>query len=469
MIVFVPELYTLLMAGVFFALSLGSNNARRDFRLAFILATVGLAICVAWVGARGMMFSGTYQVDVFSQVFKCLVFMGFFLAVSLCGSLDGVEEHRHSEFYLLMAVCTLALMLLVSCVHLLTLYIALELSSYSLYILVYLRKGYEKGIESAIKYFIIGATASALMLFGFALLYGTGQSGYLSDLVRQLPARMSEPVVLIGFILSLSGFFFKLALFPFHFWAPDAYEGAPHQASTYIATASKVAAIAVLLRMVALSGGSEQLAWFLIVLSIASMSVGNLAAIVQQDLKRMLAFSSVAHAGYVMIGILSMNALGIAGAVFYALSLLVMKFACFMVVVKASSDGRNIAIGGLAGLHKRAPMLALALMLALFGLAGIPPTMGFTAKLLVFTAAMKTGLLWLVIVAMLNVVISLYYYLLVVKAAYFQEAAADAAPIPVSVPLQLLALGLVIIMILGGIYPHYLIEIAQAAASGIGF
>ncbi|MFP4225711.1 MAG: NADH-quinone oxidoreductase subunit N [Desulfobacterales bacterium] len=469
MIVFVPELYTLIAAGVFFALSLASNNARRDFRLAFILSAVGLVICVAWVGSRGILFAGTYQVDAFSQVFKCLLYMGFFLVVCLCERLDGVEARRHSEFYLLLALCTLALMLLVSCVHLLPLYIALELSSYSLYILVYLRRGYEKGIESAIKYFIIGATASAVMLFGFALLYGTGQSGYLVDLIQELPARMNEPVVLIGFILSLSGFFFKLALFPFHFWAPDAYEGAPHQAAAYIATASKAAAIAVLLRLVALSGGSEQLAWFLIVLSIASMTIGNLAAVVQKDLKRLLAFSSVAHAGYVMIGILSMNALGISSAIFYALSLLVMKFACFMVVVKASSNGGNISISDLAGLHQRAPMLALALMLALFGLAGIPPTIGFTAKLLVFTAAMETGLLWLVLVAMLNVVISLYYYLLVIKAAYFTEPSGDAAPIPVSTSLQVLAVGLILVMILGGIYPHHLIELAQTAASSIGY
>ena len=192
MIVFVPELYTLIAAGVFFALSLASDNARRDFRLAFILAAVGLVICVAWVGSRGILFAGTYQVDAFSQVFKCLLYMGFFLVVCLCERLDGVEVRRHSEFYLLITLCTLALMLLVSCVHLLPLYIALELSSYSLYILVYLRKGYEKGIESAIKYFIIGATASAVMLFGFALLYGTGQSGYLIDLIQALPARTSR-------------------------------------------------------------------------------------------------------------------------------------------------------------------------------------------------------------------------------------------------------------------------------------
>ncbi|MFW5902075.1 MAG: NADH-quinone oxidoreductase subunit N, partial [Thermodesulfobacteriota bacterium] len=359
MIYFVPELYTLFAAGIFLLLSLLKDAPRRDFNLAVGLSALGILICLVWLGAQGLIFAGTYQVDTFSQVFKSLIYMGFFLVVGLCGNLAGVEEKRHSEFYFLLFICTLALMLLVSCVHLLTLYLALELSSYSLYILVYLRKGYEKGIEAAIKYFIIGASASAIMLFGFALLYGTGQSGYLADLVRDLPFRIGEPVVLIGLILSLSGFFFKLALFPFHFWAPDAYEAAPHQVSAYIATASKVAAIAVLLRITALSGQGGQLAWLLVVLAVFSMTAGNLAAMVQKDFKRLLAFSSVAHAGYVMIAILSMNRLGTESAIFYALSLLVMKLTCFMIVVQAAPGGGNIELRQLAGFHRRAPLLAL--------------------------------------------------------------------------------------------------------------
>jgi len=467
MIYFVPELYTLFAAGIFFVLSLVKDAPRRDFNLAVGLSALGILICLLWLGAQGLIFSGTYQVDTFSQVFKCLVYMGLFLVVSLCGSLAGVDEKRHSEFYFLLFICTLALMLLVSCVHLLTLYLALELSSYSLYILVYLRKGYEKGIEAAIKYFIIGASASAIMLFGFALLYGTGQSGYLADLVRDLPFRIGEPVVLIGLILSLSGFFFKLALFPFHFWAPDAYEAAPHQVSAYIATASKVAAIAVLLRITALSGQGGQLAWLLVVLAVFSMTAGNLAAVVQKDFKRLLAFSSVAHAGYVMIAILSMNRLGTESAIFYAISLLVMKLACFMIVVQAAPNGGNIELRQLAGLHRRAPLLALALMLALFGLAGIPPTIGFTAKLLVFTAAVKAGFLWLVLVAMINVVISLYYYLRVVKAAYFTEPEGEVRPMAVSLPMQGLALFLIAAMIAGGLYPNPLIEMADAMAASL--
>ncbi len=464
----IPELYTLAAAGVFFLFCLGRADSRRDYAAAMILSAIGLCSAVWSVGFQGILFEGVYRIDLYSQVFKVLVYCGFFLAVFLCADLSGVDQSRHSEFYFLLTLCTLAMMLLVSCVHLLAIYIALELSSYSLYVLVYLRRGYEKGLESALKYFIIGAVSSALMLFGFALVYGTLQSAYVVDLIRDLPGKIHEPVVLAGFVLALSGFFFKLAIFPFHFWAPDAYEGAPHQVSAYIATASKVAAMAVLLRILALSGGqSDRLAWLLIALSIASMTVGNLAAMAQKDLKRVLAFSSVAHAGYVMIGILSFTALGYAGAVFYGMSLLVMKFTCFMAVVKASKNGGNINIEDLAGLHYRAPVLALALLLALFGLAGIPPTIGFTAKLLIFTAAMKQGLLWLVIAAMFNVVISLYYYLQILKAAYFIEPEGQPSPIVVSTPLKLLALAMILLMVAGGLYPGPVIELAGAMTMGL--
>lgn len=272
-------------------------------------------------------------------------------------------------------------------------------------------------------------------------------------------------MVAIGLVLTLCGFFFKLAVFPFHFWAPDVYEGAANQVATYIATASKAAAIAILMRTVALSGaGSAYLVHILVTLSIVSMTVGNLTAIVQRDLKRLLAYSSIAHAGYVLIGILSMNQAGYASAIFYALSLLVMKFTCFLVVVKVADDGRNLNVEHLAGLHRRSPILAMALMLALFGLAGIPPTIGFTGKLLIFTAAMEKGYFFLVLIAMINVVISLYYYLLVLKAAYLLEPETELPELQISPSIKVLAGALISVMIGAGFFPTYLIELAKAAA-----
>jgi NADH-quinone oxidoreductase subunit N len=441
-------------------------RSEQVYFIALILASVGVGVCLACVRLTGDLFSGVYRVDLFSQVFKVMLSMGLFLVVCLCTELEGIEERLHPEFYFLLTVCTLAMMMLVSSVHLLTVYVALELSSYSLYTLVFLRKGRGRGVDAGLKYFLIGASASAMMLFGLALLYGGIQAAYLVDILKILPDAINRPVVIIALVLLLSGFFFKLAVFPFHFWAPDVYENAANQVTTYIATASKVAAIAILMRIVALSGaGSAYLVHMLVTLSIVSMTLGNLAAVVQKDLKRLLAYSSIAHAGYVLIGILSMNPEGYTSAVFYALSLLMMKFTCFLVVVKVADDGRNLDIEHLAGLHRRSPILAMALMLALFGLAGIPPTIGFTGKLLVFTAAMQKGYFTLVLIAMINVVISLYYYILVLKAAYLLEPAEELPDLRISSSIKVLAGLLIFGMVAGGIFPNYIIELSRAAAA----
>ncbi|MEJ2655900.1 MAG: NADH-quinone oxidoreductase subunit N [Desulfobacterales bacterium] len=468
-IIFSPESYFLISAVVFLGLSMVRRiRPEQVYFIALILASVGVGVCLACVRLTGDIFSGAYRIDLFSQVFKVMLSMGLFLVVCLCTELEGIEKRYHPEFYFLLFICTLSMMMLVSSVHLLAILVALELSSYSLYTLVFLRKGRDRGIDAGLKYFIIGASATAMMLFGFALLYGSIQAAYLVEILKILPSVINRPVVIIALILLLSGFFFKLAAFPFHIWAPDVYESAANQVAAYIATASKVAAIAVLMRIIALSaGGSAYLVHILVTLSIISMTIGNLAAIVQKDLKRLLAFSSIAHAGYVLIGILSMSPAGYSSAIFYALSLLMMKFTCFLVVVKVADDGRNLDIEHLAGLHRRSPILALALMMALFGLAGIPPTIGFTGKLLIFTAAMEKGYFALVLIAMINVLISLYYYLLVVKAAYLLEPGEDLPELKVAPSIKVLAGLLVFGMVAGGMFPNYIIELTRVAASSL--
>ncbi len=466
---FIPELYFILVIGVFLCLAMVVQpNPRRDFFIALILATVGVVVCLASVKLEGTLFFNVYRVDLFSQIFKLILATGFFLVICICTELKGIQEHHHPEFYLLMTTCTLAMMLLVSSVELLTIYVALELSSYSLYLLVPLRKGYGVHVESGIKYFLVGAFTSAVMLFGIASLYGVVHTTYVAEIITVLPSVIGRPAAIIGLLLTLCGFFFKLAVFPFHFWAPDAYQGAANQVTAYIATASKVAAVAILTRMVALSTGSSiYLVHVLVTLSIASMTLGNLVAIVQKDMKRLLAYSSISHAGYVLIGILSMNQSGYAGAIFYAVAYLIMKFTCFLVVVKVAYDGSDLKIAQLAGLHSRSPMLAMALMLGVFGLAGIPPTIGFTGKFLVFAAAMKKGYFTLVLIAMINVVISLYYYILVVRAAYLLDSDPSLPRLQVSIPTKMLTVALVTAMLVLGIFPQYLLELARAAARAL--
>ncbi len=468
-LLFSPELFFVTMAAVFFGLSLQRKvNARSTYVVAVALASVGVLIAVMSAKLEGMLFFDSYRVDFFSQVFKILIALGTFLVIFVCDELKGVEDSRHPEFYFLVSICTLGMMMLVSAVELLTVYISLELSSYTLYLLVPMRRGLERNDEAAVKYFMIGACASALMIFGISYLFGVTHTTYIADMIRILPSVMGQPAAIIGLILTLSGFFFKQALFPFHSWAPDVYEGSANQITVYIATASKMAAAAMVIRFVGLAGGSSvYLKQALVVLCVLSMSFGNLVAIIQKDVKRLLAYSSIAHAGYMLMGILSMTERGYASAIFYAAAYLVMNFACFMVVVKIAADGKNLKIKELAGLHKRSPLLAMTLMLGLFGLAGIPPTVGFTGKFYVFAAAMEQGYLTLVVIGMVNATISLYYYLIVIKAAYLLEPVEEYPVIRVDSRYRAMSIALVMVMVYLGMFPDRFITLAEAAAKSL--
>ncbi|MBC7357979.1 MAG: NADH-quinone oxidoreductase subunit N [Desulfacinum sp.] len=464
---FTPELFYVAMAAVFFVGSLQRRvDSRRLYRWAVALAGVGLVVSVACTRLEGFLFFDSYKVDLFSQFFKVLIALGTFFVILVCSELHGIDPRKHAEFYFLLAVCTLAMMMLVSAVELLTIYIALELSSYSLYLMVPMRHRADPYVESGIKYFMVGATASAMMIFGLSYLFGMTHTTYVAEMVQVLPGLLHQPAALVGLVLTLAGFFFKQALFPFHIWAPDVYQGAANQVTTYIATASKMAAAAMVIRFVGLTTGqSEALIQLLVVLSVLSMTFGNLVAIIQKDIKRLLAYSSIAHAGYMLIGILCMTPRGYAGAVYYAMAYLIMNFACFMVIIKVADDGHNLQIKELAGLHKRSPLLAMTLMLALFGLAGIPPTLGFTGKFLVFAAALEKGYLLLVIIGMINATISLYYYLIVIKAAYLLEPVREYPPVRVDTGTRILSIVLVIAMIYVGIFPDRFVALSEAAVA----
>lgn len=461
----IPEAYFFLVSGVFLALALIPGiDPRRDHWTALFLTAGGLLITVLSVKGEGLFFASVLRIDLFSQVFKILLALGLFLVVYLCSELKGIEEKSHPEFYFLLTLSTMAMMVLVSSVELLTIYLAMELTGYGLYLLVPLRKGNGHHWEAGLKYFLTGASTSAVMLFGLALLYGATGSTEVSRLYQILPAQMGSPMVFTGLLFTLSGFFFKLALFPFHVWAPGVYQGAANQVTAYIATSTKVAAMAILLRLVSMSQGGGPLVHLLAVLSIASMTLGNLTALVQKDLKRLLGYSTIAQAGYVLIGLVSLNQEGYAGVIFYALAALVMNLLCFWVIIKVASDGQDLEITRLAGLHDRSLLLALALLLGFFSLGGLPPTIGFTAKFLVFLAAMGQGHFYLVLIAMINVVVSLYYYALVVKAAFFLTPLETLPPIVLSRPEKLLTVAMLVVIVGGGIYPAYFYELATAAA-----
>jgi NADH-quinone oxidoreductase subunit N len=467
MLLFGPELYYLGLAFIIFLFSLRRTpKVHRDYTVVVVLAGLGFVVTLLSLCQKGDLFFQAYRVDLFSQIFKAALALGLFLVLMISRNLAHIEERFHAEFYLFLTTATLGMMMLVSSVELLTIYVSLELSSYSLYILVPLRRGDGIDVEAGIKYLFIGAVSSGFMLFGLSYIFGATHSTYLVDIIHQMPQLLGNPIGIIGLTLALAGFFFKLSAFPFHFWAPDVYQGGANQVVAFIATASKAAAVALLLRLAALGEGfGYSFTQVLVVLSIVSMTLGNLVAIVQRDFKRMLAYSSIAHAGYVLIGVICLQEAGFTSAVYYALAYLVMNFTVFMVLSEVATDGRDLKIAELAGLWRRSPLLSLSLILGIFALAGVPPSIGFTGKLLLFTSAMNQGYFWLVLIGAVNGTVSLYYYLKVVYAAYFIDS--DLPPIQLSLPTRLLNYALCATILIFGVAPNSIVELARAAVKSV--
>jgi NADH-quinone oxidoreductase subunit N len=416
-----PEISILAFSVIFLFLSLGKRKMSL-FTVARVFALAGFVLTLFAAGARGELFSGAYRVDFFSQAFKVLLAAGFALVVFMFEKEKEVENLP--EYFMFLGFSTLGLMLLVSSVELISIVVSLEVSSFSLYAIVPLRRGQSRiQLEASVKYLFFGAISTGIMLYGMGYLYGVMHSTFLSEIMAHWPLLLSKPMGILAVILTMTAFFFKLSLFPLHFWAPDIYEGASDATTTFIATVPKIAATALLIRLAALAAQApQQLALVIVVLAAMSMTLGNLVGLVQKDLKRLLAYSGIAHAGYLMLGLLAFNDAGNATAVYYIAVYLFMNLAAFYVIMLLSQKGENLSINGLSGLARRSPLLALTLAVAAFSLAGIPPTGGFTGKFFLFVTAFKAGYLTIVIIAAVNTVISIFYYLNLVRISYSREA-----------------------------------------------
>lgn len=465
---FLPEATLLFGTLALFAVGVITNDERASWRTAVVVALLTLGAAAFSLPQRGEpFFPGIYRVDAFSQVLKLGLAVGLLLVTLVSRELEGVRRIARPDLPLFVALGTAGMMMLVSSTELLTLYVSLELSALSLYVLAALHQSGLRGSEGAAKYVLFGAASSAVTLYGLSLIFGATGTTYVSGVVAHVQTAGITPFFGAGIFLTLGGLLFKLAVFPFHAWAPDVYESAPNPVVTFIGTASKVAAIGVLARVVALVADNPgTMTTVLLVLSVLSMTIGNLAALVQNDLKRLLAWSTVAHAGYVLIGLLAFSEGGMASAVFYGLIYLLMAFAVFLVVCVLSPDGSNPTLESLAGLHHRSPILGLALLVGVFGLAGIPPTPGFAGKWFLFSAAVESGHFWLVLIAAVNATVSLYYYLVVVKAAFLAPAP-DRAPITLSAPARVATLASVLGLLALGAVPGPLWDLAKGAASAL--
>jgi NADH-quinone oxidoreductase subunit N len=465
---FLPETLLLIMALVFFGQTVWPSPGKTIQGLALSFSALGVLVSFLCINCSGLLFYQAYRVDLFSQIFKFLISLGLFLVILLGQRFQSIEERYQPEFFMFLSLSSLGLMMMVSSIELLTIFVAMEVSSYSLYILIPLRK--QTGgsqLEAAIKYIIFGAAATGVMIFGMSYVFGVTQSTYLVDIIQKMPLVLDQPVAIIGVLLVLCGFFFKLAVVPFHFWTPDVYEGTANETTSFVATMPKLAAVALLLRITSLAGpNAGDLVQVLVLLAAISMTFGNLVALAQKDLKRLLAYSSIAHAGYVILGVLTLNSAGYAAAIYHISAYLLMNLACFLVLCCLSQEGENIQISDLTGLYKRSPLLAFTLAVGAFALAGIPPTAGFTGKLFLFTAALNQGHLALVIVAAVNTAISIYYYLNIVRTAYGQDP--NGLPsVAVSFPIRLLNYGLILAIILLGALPAWFIELARTACKTI--
>ena len=456
-----PEIYLFLFS-VFFLLLSVAKRKYDMFTAARVLALVGFAVTLACAGARGELFSAAYRVDFFSQVFKVLLSTGFTLVVFMFERDDEVENLP--EYFMFLGFSTLGLMILVSSVELISIVIALEISSFSLYAIVPLRKAQTRiQLEASMKYLFFGAISTGIMLYGMGYLYGIAHSTYLADIFAMWNHLLVKPLGVLALILTLTAFFFKLSLFPLHFWAPDIYEGASDATTTFIATVPKIAATALLIRLAMLSSFAPmQLATVIVVLAAISMTLGNLVGLVQKDVKRLLAYSGIAHAGYLMMGLLSFNNEGNAAVIYYITVYLFMNLALFYVVMLLARRGENVTINDLSSLARRSPLLAVTLAVAAFSLAGIPPTGGFTGKFFLFVNAFKAGYLAIVIIAAVNTVISIFYYLNLVRISYSREAT-DLKPLNLAFHEKALCYLFNVIIIILGILPFGILDLFRHA------
>jgi proton-translocating NADH-quinone oxidoreductase chain N len=434
------------------------------------IALAGLALS-AWaalplVGLRTSTFNGALAVDAFAVYFKFLLLLATALVILASGGLMDSLARYKAEFVALLLLSTAALMVLSAANDLITVYIALEMSSLSIAFLSAWNKRDLRSTEAGLKFFLLSAMSSAILLYGMALLYGVSGSLRLDAIGRGIGSAAGGPVFL-ALAMLLAGLGFKVSAVPFQMWTPDVYEGAPTPVTAYLSVASKAAGFAVAIRIftTALFGVEAHWAPLIALLALATMTVGNVAALVQTNVKRLLAYSSIAHAGYILVGIAAASERGVSAVLFYLLAYAATNLTAFIAVIAITERLGSERIADFRGLHQRAPGLALALAIGLLSLAGLPPFAGFFGKLYVFWAAAESGLLWLVLAAVVNSALSLFYYAQIIHEMYMVEpaeavsssefrvpSAAFVGSQPLGVALATAVAGVVLLGILSGLF-----------------
>jgi NADH-quinone oxidoreductase subunit N len=462
-----PELFLLGMVCVILVADLFVSDANRI--ATYALTQVALLGCflVTYLTATTepvTTFSDMFVDDLMADVLKLLVYLGVMVMLVYSRPYIAARGMFRGEFFVLVLFATLGMMVMISANHLLTLYLGLELLSLSLYAMVALQRDSAVATEAAMKYFVLGSLASGMLLYGMSMLYGaTGTLGIpqLAEIILAGGAR--EIVLVFALVFIVAGLGFKLGAVPFHMWVPDVYHGAPTAVTLFIGTAPKLAAFAFIMRLLVQGLGAEQLVeeWsqMLVVMAVLSLAIGNVTAIVQTNLKRMLAYSTIGHMGYVLLGILSGDLVGYGASMFYVVVYMLMNLGAFGMILLLSRSGFEAEnLDDFKGLNQRSPWYAFLMLLVMFSMAGVPPTVGFFAKLAVLQAIISAGFVWLAVVAVLFSLIGAYYYLRLVKLMYF-DTPADTAPIAPRGDVRLLMSANGLAMLLLGILPEPLMAL----------
>lgn len=471
-----PEMIILVTACV--ALLADLFLRHRYSSITFICASIGLALA-AFVS---FLFLGTYRTtilgglfvsDDMAQLMKLFIYLTVFLSFFYSRYYIDERQMPAGDYYVLGLFSTLGMMVLVSAHSLLTIFLGLELLSLPLYAMTAIRRTNSDASEAAMKYFVMGSIASGMLLYGLSLVYGATGKLDLMDIANVIAsnwAHQQSTLLSFALVFIIAGVGFKLAAMPFHMWAPDVYQGAPTSVSLFISAAPKIAAVGMTLRILTLGLGLPDLAaqWqqLLLVMALLSTGLGNLFAIVQNNIKRLLAYSAISHLGYALFGILSVSAEGYAAALYYVLIYSIMTAAAFGLIVLMSHKGIEIEnIDDLKGLNKRNPWLAFMMLIVMFSMAGIPPTVGFFAKLLVLKAVVDMQMTWVAVLGLSFAVIGAYYYLRIVKVMYFDDAV-DSTPVQFSVPMNMVFSLNCLALIYLGLFPAGLISACTNAFSG---
>jgi NADH-quinone oxidoreductase subunit N len=466
-----PEIFlavaamALLMVGAF-----RGDGATRPVAWMSVAALAVAAFLVLGLGdARTVTFNGLFVMDAFGTFMKVLVLIGSAMTLILSLTYIEREDMRRPEYPVLIVLSTTGMLMMVSANDLISLYVGLETQSLAAYVIAAFRRDSARSSEAGLKYFVLGALSSGMLLYGSSLVYGFAGSTGFDRLAETLGSGQASAGLIVGLVFVAAGVAFKLSAVPFHMWTPDVYEGSPTSVTAFFAVAPKVAAVALFVRLLIEPFGDlvdqwRQIVWFT---AVASMLLGSFAAIGQTNIKRLMAYSSIGHVGYALTGLAAGSELGVRGVMFYMAIYIFMNIGTFAIILCMRQNGRAVeGISDLSGLSRTHPMLAAAMAVFMFSMAGIPPNAGFFAKFFVFQAAIEAELYVLAVIGVLSSVVGAYYYLRIIKVMYFDEA---TEPLDRQVPIEskVLVAGTALFTLLFFFVPAPLLDGATAAAASL--